>query len=215
MICGFFTLTLDAQETDKEEMQYWANRAKLYKKRPMSLKAEFDNFQQKITKLKEENEKLSLQVQGGGGQPGDSTLKWELYQTKGELEALREEHARMSEAYRTRKQMNVAGVTKAGLLYRVQIGAFIFKKYNIDEETTGIGEEVNDGFNKYVIGGFRTVEEAEEFRLDVIDMGIDDAFIVPYIDGIRVSMDEAKEYEQNLDNNFMMGGRSLDPFKDE
>lgn len=198
-------LTLDAQ--DKDEMAYWANRAKLYKKRPMSLKAEFDNFQQKITKLKEENEKLSLQLQGGSAQPSDSTLKWELYQTKGELEALKEDYAQIREAYRARRQSNEIGLTKMGLLYRVQIGAFIFKKYNIEEDAVNIDEEVNDGFNKYVIGGFRTVDEAEAFRLDVIDMGIDDAFIVPYVDGIRVSMDEAKEYEQNQNNNFMMGGR--------
>ncbi len=209
-ICVTFSHLAIAQsdaKTQKEELAYWSNRAKVYKKKPLSLKAEFEKFQSQIAKLKEENEQLqkapTVQAQG------DSSIKWELYQTKGELEALKEEYERLKQAYATRRLTGEMGIP-TGLVFRIQIGAFVFHKPDlVDENVPDMAIVKNDGFNKFVVGGFRELETAEYVRSEVQKLGIDDAWVVPYIDGVRVSMKEANEYLEGQGYN-TMNGRSLD-----
>ena len=85
-----------------------------------------------------------------------------------------------------------------GLVYRVQIGAYVF--YEMDNPPVNAGDfvaERADGFNKYVIGSYRTYEEAGEFKDEIRKMGIKDAWVVPYIDGVRVTIEEANTYLGN------------------
>ncbi|MEL6250842.1 MAG: hypothetical protein AAFR87_02425 [Bacteroidota bacterium] len=78
-----------------------------------------------------------------------------------------------------------------GLIYRVQIGilenealpAFPF------EADMFLIEEV-DNYNKYVLGSFRQYEASLEFRDLIRKLGVEDAWVVAYMDGERVDLME-------------------------
>lgn len=78
-------------------------------------------------------------------------------------------------------------VKNDGLKYRVQIG--LYKEFDIrsflnDLKVTSFEE--TEGLFRYTIGNFTTEEEAETFKLAVRKMGIKDAFVSHYSDGIRI-----------------------------
>lgn len=82
-----------------------------------------------------------------------------------------------------------------GLVYKVQIGAFRNKdltKYFENSENFG-GEVDADGTKKYSIGQFKEYWEADAFKKYMREMGVKDAWIVPYFNGNRVSMKDARE----------------------
>ena len=112
----------------------------------------------------------------------------------------------------------IAGMNNApqkGTSFKVQIG--LYKEFNINkyfEQPRYIGYEEVDGLNRYVISYFPEEEVAKKFVEDVRKMGIKDAFVSKYIDGVRVyewsknskyngkpepkSLQEALEMEKNL-----------------
>lgn len=82
-----------------------------------------------------------------------------------------------------------------GLIYKVQIGAFRNKdltKYFNNSKNFG-GEVDGDGTKKYSIGQFTEYWEADSFKKYMREMGVKDAWIVPYFNGKRVSMKDARE----------------------
>ncbi len=84
-----------------------------------------------------------------------------------------------------------------GLSYKVQIAAIkqmysgdIFTKYqNAIVESNG-----GSNYYKYTIGLFQTFSDADQLRTELIQMGVTDAFIVPYVNGVRVNRDDSKIY---------------------
>ncbi len=196
LLAGFLaTQESWAQESlTKEEVKYWKKKAKMYTKRPEALKSEFENLHNQIEDLKKKNKSLELNGNTGGTPLVDS-LMWVLAKQEGEYQNMKREYDQMKESYKTLKTANDKGI-KEGLVYRVQIGAFVLENdtdyANLNEEKFSI--ERSDGMYKYILGAFRSYEEAEKFRGKLMQMGMDEPWIVPYIDGIRVSMDEAREY---------------------
>ncbi len=202
----FLSPMLNAQ-TDKETQKFWKSKAKGYVKKPLALKAEFENYQNQIKDLKERNKKLVEQLNtGGGGATGGKnlvdSLRWAVIQLEGELQKTRNDYAKLEAAYKTERKVAEMGI-RTGLIYGIQIGAFVF--YEMDNppaEAQDVIVERADGFNKYVIGSFRTYDEAGGFRDELRKMGVKDAWIVPYIDGVRASMDEAKAYLDKQGGNY-------------
>lgn len=194
-------------QVSKEEEKFWQEKAKMYKKRPLSLKAEFENYQNQIKDLKKRNKEL-MQRRGDSQAENEAlidSLRWALIQAEGELQAQRKKYDKMEAAFASTKTVGEMGI-RTGLVYRIQIGAFVFYEVeNKPEQGADFYEEKSDGFNKYVIGGFRTIEEANVFKDEVQKMGVKDAWVVPYIDGIRVTMTEAEQYEQNQASSYMLG----------
>ncbi len=90
---------------------------------------------------------------------------------------------------------NITGKIKPEMLalpkaYRIQIGAFkrrVSKSQlaEIFEQTDFIKEEVEDGWYKYMIGDFKTMDDAKQFK---IQCGIYNSFIVLYENGMRISI---------------------------
>ena len=97
------------------------------------------------------------------------------------------------------KTTRVYGVLSAvqakGYYYRIQLGAFknFDLKNKINKDDQSIQVEYLKGLEKYMIGLFFTFEDAAAYRKDIQQMGIKDAFIVPYKDGIRITHQEARE----------------------
>lgn len=195
-----FGLNLELHgQTDKAEIKFWKDKAKRYKKDPLSLKSEFENYQNQIKDLKRRNKEMAERISdidGGAptaGAPSDS-LRWNLLQKEQELQTVKQDYAKLESAFRSVKRTNDMGI-RPGLIYGVQIGAFVYYQMdNAPADANDVVEEKADGYNKYVIGNFRTYDEAQGFRNELRKIGVKDAWIVPYVDGVRVTMDEAKTY---------------------
>ena len=90
--------------------------------------------------------------------------------------------------------------TEQGLVYRVQILAVqnqqkskvqeLKNKYKL---TDVIYEENVDSWYKYTVGSFATVQEASNYRLQMVNKGIEGAFVVPYYLGKRITLQKARE----------------------
>lgn len=86
------------------------------------------------------------------------------------------------------------GPLPAGLVYKVQIGAF---KYPISDElfsdmTPISGETLGNGMVRYMAGMFTQYANADGAKQQVRDRGYRDAFVVAYLDGKRISLSEAR-----------------------
>ena len=82
-----------------------------------------------------------------------------------------------------------------GVVFKVQIGAFRNKdlsKY-FDNTENFTGEVDPDGTQKVTLGQFRDYWEADTFKKYLREMGVNDAWIVPYKDGQRVAMKDVLE----------------------
>jgi hypothetical protein len=80
-----------------------------------------------------------------------------------------------------------------GVFFEVQIGAFQkFDLSNYEQELAHLRLENVDGYNKYVLGKFRSFEKATAFLNDIRRMGFPDAFIIGKINGERVDLKLAK-----------------------
>lgn len=201
----------EGETLTKEEKKFWKDRAKKYVKSPELLMAEFENMQNQINDLKRRNK--DLETQAGYSSSASRTidsLKNILGSRQAELNVLKQNYSKMQEAYRTQKTVADRGI-KRGLVYRVQIGAFVLEGEHdystLDNETFSI--ERSDGFYKYILGVFRSKEEAENFRSKLLEMGMKQPWIVPYIDGVRVSSEEADAFNSNqaTDSYYMDGSK--------
>src|SRR5690606_36517621 len=119
-----------------------------------------------------------------------SELEDQLSQTRTQLTASRAELA----------QLNASPVVNAmdysqGIVFKVQIGAFKNKdlsKYFENNENYG-GETAEDGSQRLTIGIFRDYWEADTFKKYMREMGVKDAWIVPFKDGQRVDIKDVLE----------------------
>ncbi len=82
----------------------------------------------------------------------------------------------------------ISTIPDKGVGYKVQMGYYRF--FNINEyfESPKIMHyEAIDGGNKYMVGYFTDPQKALDFRDDIVRLGIKDAFVVKYVDGIRTT----------------------------
>lgn len=85
-----------------------------------------------------------------------------------------------------------AGTIKDELIYAVQIGAFTENNISVTSEDLAQFQEVKKGeFYKYALGAFSNLEEAQQFRKELVKLGFNDAFIGSYKNGKRVRIEEA------------------------
>ena len=80
-----------------------------------------------------------------------------------------------------------------GVIFKVQIGAF--RNLDLDDSYSSDNflEEEEDGLHKYTLGRFRDYWQADKFKKYMRDMGVKDAWIVPYKDGTRVPLKDVLE----------------------
>lgn len=87
------------------------------------------------------------------------------------------------------------GIPKEGLYYVVQIGAFQQKDVTVNNDNPDFRKENADGFNKYIMGVFNNIEQADQLRNFLLQLDFRTPayrpFVAPYRDGMRISIDEA------------------------
>ena len=84
-----------------------------------------------------------------------------------------------------------------GLEFKVQIGAYRkppkLAYFNFLKNIGPIEAIKENALTKFRLGDFRTLVETEAMRLSVIEQGIDDAFVIAFFNGMRITMREAVE----------------------
>lgn len=188
----------------KAEVKKWKTKAKRYKKNPLTLKAREEAFQKEVEELMKRNKELAdknAQLQAELEKCGQK-CKDQLRTLQNRIDSLMTEYKRLQTAYESVKNVQVKTETGSGakpstaitgLYFSVQVGAyakFNMNKYlsQTDENFTG---ESAENLNKYMMGRFRDYNLAEAFRDDIKKLGIRDAWVVAYNDGVRIDVKEA------------------------
>lgn len=85
-----------------------------------------------------------------------------------------------------------------GLEYRIQIFASGVS-HSLDSPVFKGLENIEEKFDgtlyRYYIGQLSSVAEAKTVRQNIVEKGIEDAFIVAFVNGERISLDQANQYE--------------------
>lgn len=193
----FFFLALMTASTQnfaqlsKKEKKEWKKKAKQYAKNPENLKTLTDDKQTADNSVVALNQKVTqLQSSISDKDARIAQLEDELSQMRGQLTAAKAELAQLKEA----PVVNSMDFSK-GVVFKVQIGAFKNKdlaKYF--ENNPNFGGEAKEGEpQRLTIGIFRDYWEADTFKKYMREMGVKDAWIVPYKDGQRVEIKDVLE----------------------
>ena len=192
----FFCLALIAASTQsfaqlsKKEKKEWKKKAKQFAKEPENLKQLTEDKQACDASVASLNQKVSqMQSTVSDKDAKIAQLEDELSQMRGQLTTANAELAQLKE-----NPSNSMDFSK-GVVFKVQIGAFKNKdlaKYF--ENNPNFGGEAKDGEpQKLTIGIFRDYWEADTFKKYMREMGVKDAWIVPYKDGQRVEIKDVLE----------------------
>ena len=143
--------------------------------------------------LTEERDNLKRQSEECG-----STLKGQVEKKDAEIERLRTELQNVKKMGTDPDHHPAVANYKGpshGIVYKVQIGNFKNKdlsKY-FENNPNFSGDVDKDGTKKYTLGSFTDYWESDKFKKYLREMGVKDAWIVPYKDGERISIKDALE----------------------
>jgi len=152
------------------------------KKELISLRQDYQSQQGQLQKLNETNQ----------------TLERKSKEIKQNVTYLNEENDRLAnKLVSARESLNELSNQEPecpeamvkGVVFKVQIGAF--KKREISknlDQSVNLGIEEKAGFDKVIIGQFRDYKKADRLKVHLRAMGIEDAWITPYLDGERVEL---------------------------
>lgn len=186
----FSTATSYAQ-LSKQEKKEWKKKAKEFAKNPANLKQLSEEKQAADGQVASLNQRVTqLQSSVSDKDAKIAELEDQLSQSRTQLTSARAEIAQLKET----PVVNPMDFSK-GVVFKVQIGAFKNKdlaKYF--ENNPNFGGEVKEGEpQKVTIGIFRDYWEADTFKKYMREMGVKDAWIVPYRDGTRVEIKDVLE----------------------
>ncbi|MBS1952038.1 MAG: hypothetical protein OJF59_001021 [Cytophagales bacterium] len=179
-------------QLSKKEKKEWKKKAKEYAKNPANLKtlveakqtADNDN-----TQLKGQVSTLNNQVSDKNAKIAD--LEDQLSKMRSDLTATK---AELAQAKATPPAPSPMDFSK-GVVFKVQIGAFKNKNLSkyFDNNPNFGGEATDKGEQKFTIGVFRDYWDADKFKKYMREMGVKDAWIVPFKDGQRVEIKDVLE----------------------
>ncbi len=183
-LCLIFGLSIaynsNAQMSKKEKKEW----KKKLKKTPV------EEFKAMI----EENKSMKGKVGSLEGQV--SSLQSRIADKDSEVSRMKEdlEAARAEAASSVTVESGNETRTAHGVVFKVQIGAYKEKDMSkYADNDGGFGLEESGDVQKYTIGHFRDYWEADTFKKYIRKMGVKDAWIVPYKDGVRVPIKDVLE----------------------
>ncbi len=178
-------------QLSKEEKKEWKRMAKQMAKDPAQLKTLMENEQQlqeEVTAIKQENQALQSQLDDKNGKIDE--LQENLTQLRADLSAAKSEMASMQES----APAGGSETAMPGVVFKVQIGAFRNKDLSkYFDNNPNFAGEIRDETQKITLGNFRDYWEADSFKKYLREMGVKDAWIVPYKDGERVPIKDVLE----------------------
>ncbi|MCE2995727.1 MAG: Ezrin/radixin/moesin family protein [Cyclobacteriaceae bacterium] len=178
-------------QLSKKEKKEWKKKAKEFAKNPANLKTLVETKQVVET----DNSALKGQVSALNNDVSNKSAKIaeledQIAKMRSDLTSTKAELAQLKEA----PPINPMDFSK-GVVFKVQIGAFKNKdlaKYFDNNPNFG-GEATDKGEQRFTIGVFRDYWEADKFKKYMRDMGVKDAWIVPFKDGQRVEIKDVLE----------------------
>ena len=178
-------------QLSKKEKKEWKKKAKEFAKNPANLKTLVETKQV----VENDNSALKGQVSALNNDVSNKSAKIaeledQISKMRSELTSTKAELAQLKEA----PPINPMDFSK-GVVFKVQIGAFKNKdlaKYFDNNPNFG-GEATDKGEQRFTIGVFRDYWEADKFKKYMRDMGVKDAWIVPFKDGQRVEIKDVLE----------------------
>src|SRR5688500_15007245 len=187
-----FSTSQVVAQLSKAEKKEWKKKAKQFSKSPESLKQLTEEKQAAETELASANQRVTqLQSTMSNKDSRIAELEDELAQSRSQLTSARAEIAQLKETPAVANPMDFS----QGVVFKVQIGAFKNKdlaKYF--ENNPNFGGEIKENEpQKITIGIFRDYWEADTFKKYMREMGVKDAWIVPYRDGQRVEIKDVLE----------------------
>lgn len=178
-------------QLSKKEKKEWKKKAKEYSKTPENLKQLLEDKQTADNTVSSLNQKVT-QLQSNISDKDAKLVELEdqLNKMRNELTTTKTELAQLKEA----PVVNPLDFSK-GVVFKVQVGAFKNKDLSkYFDNNPNLGGEVKEGEpQKITIGIFRDYWEADVFKKYMRDMGVKDAWIVPYKDGQRVDIKDVLE----------------------
>jgi hypothetical protein len=182
-------LAVQAQELTKEEKKKYKEIARNYRKDLYALKT-----------LLEEHE--YYQEQAGQAQTQISDLNAQLVMKDRQINDLQQQNADLNQQLIALQQAPPPPAQPSevmtdqpvlqGVVYRVQIGAFGQNQVENDLATSpNLSLEASGDLQKVVVGQFTNYANAKRLRDRMRQMGVKDAFIVAYNDGMRIDVKEA------------------------
>jgi cell division protein FtsN len=187
----FFVFSLPAHsQMSRKEKKEWKKKAKELKSNPEELKAmteENESLKSSVTSLNSQVENLKAQLTDKNSQL--TSLKAEVQEA--EARAM----AAVQRAESSSKQPKPTALDESGAWFKVQVGAF--ENINMSEyfknNPNFSGETTEEGLQRITLGRFRDYWEADTFKKVLRQMGVKEAWIVPYKEGVRVPLKELLE----------------------
>ncbi|MDH4057866.1 MAG: Atg14 domain-containing protein [Cyclobacteriaceae bacterium] len=185
-----FSGTQVFSQLSKAEKKEWKRKAKEYAKNPDGLKSFTESKQEadiQVNALTTQVNQLKSQMSDKDAKIAE--LEDQISRMRGELTSAKAELAKLKES----PPVNSMDFSK-GVVFKVQIGAFKNKDLSkYFENNPNFGGELAEGEQKLTIGIFRDYWEADTFKKYMREMGVSDAWIVPYKDGQRVEIKDVLE----------------------
>lgn len=184
-----FGYTAHAQKLTKEEKKALKAQLKKYRKNPELLR----DLTEETDALREENRELQSRINQMESERSHSSSQ--VAQKDREIMELNNRLLDAQEALRQKNEeppavMTPREVAETGTHFKIQIGAY--EKTYIPENLAGddMGLESDGSLQKVLVGKFNDYQAAKELKKYIRNIGIKDAFIVAYRDGVRVDLDE-------------------------
>jgi hypothetical protein len=175
-------------QLSKEEQKEWAKKLKTL-------------TPEQYKKLTDDNQKLAAEL--NTSKQEEARLNEAIKAKEAEIAALKAKDTvktvvAPTVSQSTSKSSESGSNYASGLVYKVQVGAFKNKdlsKY-FENNKNFSGDVDADGTKKYTLGSFTDYWEADNFKKYLREMGVEDAWIVAYKNGQRISLKEARETDQ-------------------
>ena len=183
-------------QLSKDEKKEWKTKWKAYKKDLEGFKdlvEENGTLKGQLSTTK--RQLATLQSQMGDKDAKIADLQDQVTRAQAQVAAAKEAELAAKNALGSKPAaVDHSPMSMEGVVFKVQIGAFekgdMSKFFDNNPMFTGQDE---DGMQKVTIGFFRDYWEADTFKKYVREMGVKDAWIVPFKDGKRVPIKEVLE----------------------
>ena len=169
----FFVLSFaaaEAQSLSKKEKKALKKEIKTYKKDPQKWVSMQNSHKKEIKVLSDEV----------------TALKAKIAADNAERQVLADKLVALEAQYAILKKSMPTTELPAGIVYQVQMGYYQYLDLvSFNDKLKTIKAEEIGGAKRYVIGHFENVMDALQFSNDIKALGINDAFVSQYKNGVR------------------------------
>ncbi len=200
LLLGIFVATVAVAQTEdvrpltKKEKKEWRKKKKRMSEEDFRMLYE-QNTAMKATIASSEGEIASLESQVSSKDEQISDLQKQVTRMQAAYQAAQRELENLKAQPAAQPAYNPNVVNgedfSVGVVFKVQVGAF--RKMDLEkyaETSKEFNQEEMEELRRYVIGNFRNYEDANVLKRYLREMGVQDAWIVPYKDNKRVPLKE-------------------------